>query len=163
MELGDVTCLPEALVLNRQHDANIHYRFGRWETNLWRMLDKDVRPPAMGRRNPSPSPSARPHVHDAGRGLLASRRRPERDPLRRGHLTARWWLPAVGRWLTIPADTVGLVIGHCAVMALRRSSFWACRNRAHGNVPLSRTRTNRPTAGPTCSAWRTRASGPPMA
>jgi O-antigen/teichoic acid export membrane protein len=33
-------------------------------------------------------------------------------------LTATWWLPAVGRWLTIPPDTVGLVLGHCAVMAL---------------------------------------------
>jgi O-antigen/teichoic acid export membrane protein len=33
-------------------------------------------------------------------------------------LTAAWWLPPVGRWLTIPPDTIGLVLGHCAVMAL---------------------------------------------
>jgi O-antigen/teichoic acid export membrane protein len=33
-------------------------------------------------------------------------------------LSAPWWLPAVGRWLTIPGDTVGFVLGHCAVMAL---------------------------------------------
>jgi glycosyltransferase involved in cell wall biosynthesis len=40
MERADVTCLPEALLLYRQHDANIHHRLGRWETNLRRMLDK---------------------------------------------------------------------------------------------------------------------------
>lgn len=40
MERGDVSCVPEALLLYRQHEANIHRRLGRWETNLRRMLDK---------------------------------------------------------------------------------------------------------------------------
>jgi glycosyltransferase involved in cell wall biosynthesis len=40
MERGDASCVPEALLLYRQHEANIHHRLGRWETNLRRMLDK---------------------------------------------------------------------------------------------------------------------------